>query len=302
MSSILIVEDEVLTSEYLRFVLEKAGYEAIPAGSAEEAIAVLEQRDDVATSSLLTSIYQGGLNGLQLAAVVRDRWPSINIIIVTGTVHPKGKRSRPICSKAVRCPENDRSGTSLPTLTQIFLRVLEPERWFTFRRCSCCSTRKAVGPLCTCLRVAAEARSGPPSVAASRFSANFVVLTRASARVFNGKSEHPYIKRFWIAAALTDQLDITHAPAFAKYLHARVSDRCDVNEHVLAAVIRLYKAVAAIFSVDFDFSGRHNPILAEFQNGCRNNNTTTDRARVAILLTFTCEAKFRRLAISRFVA
>ena len=117
MSSILIVEDEVLTSEYLRFVLEKAGYEAIPAGSAEEAIAVLEQRDDVATSSLLTSIYQGGLNGLQLAAVVRDRWPSINIIIVTGTVHPKGKRSRPICSKAVRCPENDRSGTSLPTLT-----------------------------------------------------------------------------------------------------------------------------------------------------------------------------------------
>ena len=27
------------------------------------------------------------------------------------------------------------------------------------------------------------------------------------------------------AAALTDALDITHAPVFAKYLHARVSDR-----------------------------------------------------------------------------
>jgi hypothetical protein len=46
---------------------------------------------------------------------------------------------------------------------------------------------------------------------------------------------------------------------------------------------RLYNAIAAIFSVEFDFSGRHNPILAEFQNGCRNNNTTTDRARVEIL-------------------
>jgi hypothetical protein len=131
--------------------------------------------------------------------------------------------------------------------------------------------------------VPAEASSGPPSVAASRFSANFVVLARASARAFNGKSQHHYIKRFRIAAALTDALDITHAPVFAKYLHARVNDRCDVNEHVLAAVIRLYKAVAAIFSVEFDFSGRHNSILAEFQNGCRNNNTTTDRARVAIL-------------------
>ena len=50
--------------------------------------------------------------------------------------------------------------------------------------------------------VPAEAGSGPPSVAASRFSANFVVLARASARVFNGKSQHHYIKRFRIAAAL----------------------------------------------------------------------------------------------------
>ena len=47
MSSILIVEDEVLTSEYLEFVLHGAGYEAIPAASAEQAIAVLEHRDDV---------------------------------------------------------------------------------------------------------------------------------------------------------------------------------------------------------------------------------------------------------------
>jgi CheY-like chemotaxis protein len=88
MSSILIVEDEVLTSEYLEFVLEKAGYEAIPAGGAEEAIAFLEHRDDV--DLVVTDInLPGGLNGLQLAAVVRDRWPSINIIIVTGYSAPK---------------------------------------------------------------------------------------------------------------------------------------------------------------------------------------------------------------------
>ena len=76
MSSILIVEDEVLTSEYLEFVLQKAGYEVVPASSAEEAITILEHRDDV--DLVVTDInLPGGLNGLQLAAVVRDRWPSV---------------------------------------------------------------------------------------------------------------------------------------------------------------------------------------------------------------------------------
>ena len=88
MSSILIVEDEVLTSEYLEFVLQRAGYEAIPAASAEEAIAVLEHRDDVYL--VVTDInLPGSLNGLQLAALVRDRWPAINIIAVTGYSAPR---------------------------------------------------------------------------------------------------------------------------------------------------------------------------------------------------------------------
>ena len=66
LSSILIVEDEVLTSEYLEFVLQGAGYEAIPAASAEEAIAILEHRDDVYL--VVTDInLPGSLNGLQLA-------------------------------------------------------------------------------------------------------------------------------------------------------------------------------------------------------------------------------------------
>jgi DNA-binding NtrC family response regulator len=90
MSSILIVEDEVLTSEYLEFVLQEAGYEAIPAGSAEEAIAVLEHRDDV--HLVVTDInLPGSLNGLQLAALVRDRWPMMNIIVVTGYSAPRSE-------------------------------------------------------------------------------------------------------------------------------------------------------------------------------------------------------------------
>jgi CheY-like chemotaxis protein len=85
--SILIVEDEVLTSEYLEFMLEEAGYEVIPAASADEAIAVLEHRDDV--DLIVTDInLPGGLNGLQLAALVRRRWAAIKIIVVTGYSPP----------------------------------------------------------------------------------------------------------------------------------------------------------------------------------------------------------------------
>ena len=42
MTSILIVEDDVLTNEYLEFILQQAGYEVVSATSADEAAALLE--------------------------------------------------------------------------------------------------------------------------------------------------------------------------------------------------------------------------------------------------------------------
>jgi two-component system, response regulator PdtaR len=87
MTVILVVEDEVLTSEYLEFVLESAGYEAIPAGSADEALAVLEHRDDI--DLMVTDInLPGDMNGIALAALVRDRRPEIDIVVVTGYSPP----------------------------------------------------------------------------------------------------------------------------------------------------------------------------------------------------------------------
>jgi two-component system, response regulator PdtaR len=87
MAAILIVEDEVLTSEYLEFVLESAGYEVIPAASAEEALAVLEHREDV--DLVVTDVnLPGGMNGLQLVSRVKRQWPAIDIVIVTGYGRP----------------------------------------------------------------------------------------------------------------------------------------------------------------------------------------------------------------------
>jgi len=84
---ILTVEDEFLISAYLDDVLADAGYEVISTHNADEAIRVLEQRDDIGL--IITDIdMPGSMNGLKLAAAVRDRWPPVEIVITTGKQRP----------------------------------------------------------------------------------------------------------------------------------------------------------------------------------------------------------------------
>ncbi len=74
--TILTVEDEFLVSEYLREVLEGAGYRVIATNNADEAIAVLESRNDIRV--VITDINMpGSMDGLKLAAAIRGRWPPI---------------------------------------------------------------------------------------------------------------------------------------------------------------------------------------------------------------------------------
>jgi CheY-like chemotaxis protein len=88
MSVILTVEDEFVISEYLRLLLEQAGYDVVPTYNADEAIAVLERRTDIHT--IITDINMpGSMDGLRLAAAVRNRWPPIKIIVVTGHRPPE---------------------------------------------------------------------------------------------------------------------------------------------------------------------------------------------------------------------
>jgi CheY-like chemotaxis protein len=80
---ILIVEDEFLISEYLRGILEGAGYNVVATFDADEAIAVLET--DPKIEVVITDInLRGSMDGLRLAAAIRDRWPPIHLIVATG--------------------------------------------------------------------------------------------------------------------------------------------------------------------------------------------------------------------------
>jgi len=80
---VLVVEDEMLLRMRAIYMVEDAGFTPIEAVDADQAIAILESRFDIAL--LFTDIQMPGrLDGLGLAHAVRDRWPPIKIILVSG--------------------------------------------------------------------------------------------------------------------------------------------------------------------------------------------------------------------------
>lgn len=80
---ILVVEDEMLLRMRAVDMVEDAGYTSVEAVDADEAVAILESRSDIAL--LLTDIQMpGSMDGLKLAHTVHERWPPIRIILVSG--------------------------------------------------------------------------------------------------------------------------------------------------------------------------------------------------------------------------
>lgn len=84
---VLVVEDDPLLRMDVVDIVESAGFETIEAASADEAILKLEAHPAIA--HLLTDIEMpGSMNGMDLAFVVRDRWPPIAIVVMSGRVKP----------------------------------------------------------------------------------------------------------------------------------------------------------------------------------------------------------------------
>lgn len=80
---VLVVEDEMLLRMRAIDMVEDAGYTSVEAVNADEAVAILESRSDIAL--LFTDIQMpGSMDGLKLAHAVHARWPPIRIILVSG--------------------------------------------------------------------------------------------------------------------------------------------------------------------------------------------------------------------------
>src|SRR3981081_3226503 len=82
-AKVLVVEDEMMLRMRAVDIVEDAGFTPLEAVNADDALAILEARSDI--ELLFTDIQMpGSMDGLKLAYAVRERWPSIKIILVSG--------------------------------------------------------------------------------------------------------------------------------------------------------------------------------------------------------------------------
>ena len=87
MTRILVVEDEALIRDFVLEELQYAGFDVVVAANADEAIVILENQLDIRL--VFTDIdMPGSMNGMKLAAAVRERWPPIHIIVTSGKGRP----------------------------------------------------------------------------------------------------------------------------------------------------------------------------------------------------------------------
>jgi two-component system, NtrC family, response regulator HydG len=78
---ILIAEDEDITRKHLLHALTKEGYEAVGTGNGLEALGRMEKEYfDV----LITDIRMPGMSGIELLERVKERFPGIEVLIITG--------------------------------------------------------------------------------------------------------------------------------------------------------------------------------------------------------------------------
>src|SRR4051794_7618229 len=80
---VLIVEDEFLIRVAAAEAIGESGFEVIEAANADEAITILEARQEVRV--VFTDVKMpGSMHGMRLAHAVRHRWPPIRIIATSG--------------------------------------------------------------------------------------------------------------------------------------------------------------------------------------------------------------------------
>ena len=84
--TVLVVEDEILVRMDVASLLKDEGFRVFEASNADEAIEILNTHTDV--QLMFTDVdMPGSMDGLMLAAAVRDRWPPIRIIVTSGHRH-----------------------------------------------------------------------------------------------------------------------------------------------------------------------------------------------------------------------
>lgn len=82
MTPVLVIDDEPAVRNLMVEILSRSGYEPIGAGSAREALNLLDTPE---LSLVVSDIVMPGLSGFELLDEVRARRPSLPVLLVTGS-------------------------------------------------------------------------------------------------------------------------------------------------------------------------------------------------------------------------
>jgi two-component system, response regulator PdtaR len=116
---VLVVEDSAIIRMGAVDLALSAGYEALQACDAEEAIRILESRDDV--DLVFTDVQMPGtMDGIKLSHYIRERWPPVRLIVASGATILE-ESSLPVGSRFFSKPYNDH------TITDAMARLLSSE-------------------------------------------------------------------------------------------------------------------------------------------------------------------------------
>src|SRR5262249_10983195 len=86
---VLVVEDEPLMRMVAAGFIQDAGYETLEVADADQAIAVLEARNDIRIVFPDIRLPGSSIAGLKLAHAVRHRWPPVERVFTSALARPK---------------------------------------------------------------------------------------------------------------------------------------------------------------------------------------------------------------------
>jgi CheY-like chemotaxis protein len=88
--AVLVVEDELHLRMIIAETFEDAGFKVFQAGSASEAIEILNCESDI--RAVFTDVEMPGtMDGIALAHVIRDRWPPTILIVSSASYDHSNK-------------------------------------------------------------------------------------------------------------------------------------------------------------------------------------------------------------------
>ena len=79
--SVFVIDDEVLVADSIAMILRLNGYQALAMYNPESAIAQLEITKPAV---VISDIEMPGMNGVQLAVLIRERCPDCRILLFSG--------------------------------------------------------------------------------------------------------------------------------------------------------------------------------------------------------------------------